>query len=95
MSDAAYYAKLAHTVDQILDQIRREGGIYEPINWGDLHCVSIEESKETYPCYGNDIQINILIEEASPECRYLIKVISDKLFELGYTQENINIHTEW
>ena len=93
MSDAAYYAKLAAAVDEILDEIKNDPiGKDWAVNWGDLHCVQINKILQLYPAnIHGDEQIVVLIEEAEP-CSELQNYIENALFERGY---DVTVETEW
>lgn len=93
MPDAAYYTKLAVTVDEILNDLKNNPiGKDWPVNWADLHCVRIDKVLRLYPAnIHGDEQIVVLIEEAEP-CSELQNYIENALFDRGY---NVSVETEW
>lgn len=92
MSDAAYYAKLAAVVDEILEGLKNKL-IHEnwPVNWADFHCVRIEETRQMYPDERFK-SCTVFIEEADPACHELQHDIENALFERGY---DVSVETEW
>jgi len=53
---------------------------YEPINWGDLHCIEIKDGF-------------VLIEEAAPTAERFRSFVENFLFEHGYP--DLTVKTEW
>jgi hypothetical protein len=62
---------------------------HEPINWGDLRCVSVEYCVND----SGDAHYLVLIEEAAPECVEFRSFVEQRLYECGYT--DISLRTEW
>jgi len=92
MNDA-YYAKLAATVEKILDGLKNDPiGKDWAVNWGDLHCVRISKVLQLYPAnIHGDEQIVVFIEEAEP-CGELQDYVENALFDRGY---DVSVETGW
>jgi hypothetical protein len=71
---------------------RKRKTIDGPINWGDLHCVSVERYTELYRGVP-DAGYRVYVEEAAPESYELARFIGDHLAKHGFP--NIDVRTEW
>lgn len=80
--NAKWYKKLAKDVDAILDEIRQQDIIKEPIDWGDLHCMQIDVAQTVYPD-ADEPGIVISIEKAGSKCVELQNAVEKKLEERG------------
>jgi hypothetical protein len=88
----AYFFKLATIVDEILEGLRTNPiGRDWPVNWGDLHCARIEETRQMYP-HEQLKNCTIYIEEADPSCHELQRYVENALYERKY---NVTVETEW
>lgn len=84
--NAKWYKKLAKDVNAILDEIRQQDIVNEPINWGDLHCAQIDVAQTVYPD-ADEPGIVISIEKAGPRCVDLQDAVENKLAERGYIND--------
>lgn len=83
--------KLQLDVDAILEEASKLKSLFreDPINWGDLSCVSTEYYET---CFGENGS-RVFISEAAPEATTLKEFVFDKLRERDWI--GIEVITEW
>lgn len=75
--------------DAIQKAFQQRDSIKEAVNWGDLHCLSVE-------WYETDDDLSgwrVYIEEASPDANDFRLFIGFELADAGFP--NTDVHTEW
>lgn len=65
----------------------------DPINWGDLRCVSAVAGVEYGPDGDADPVLAVVIQEAGPDCPALSAAVSDALAARGFP--GVTVRTEW
>lgn len=84
--------QIKDAIDKIIDDLKKEGGDYGAVNWGDLECVSVERVWQMYPDKGEE-RILAIIEEAAPDAFIFRNEIHDRLYnEYGVL---VDVRTEW
>lgn len=74
-------SKLQFVADN--NKVERWAVDMEPINWGDLKCISVEKIEDRWL---------IIIDEADPECQNFCEYIFKYLTAWGW---NVEVKTEW
>lgn len=67
---------------------KAKGHVDDAINWGDLHCCSVEFYQDNH----GDSGYRVHIEEASPSASALQMFVYEELKKHGIT---VDVHTEW
>lgn len=81
--------RLRTATEEILRSLGPEDCPNDPINWGDLHCT---EAKLIVNDDGDEC-LEVLIEEASPSCSEIRKIVCERLALEEW--KNVAVGTEW
>lgn len=83
---------LIAAANDILQQLGPDQ-ILDPVNWGDLSCVSATVGTEYGPDGDAEPVLTILITEAAPGCPALSTAVSQALAARGFP--GVAVRTEW